>query len=278
MIQNNKVLITGGTGTVGYELVKQLSEKCCNEIIIYSRNEISQVEMKRIFPNCTYIIGDIRDYKALKRAMKGMNYVFHLAAIKHIPLCEKQSLEALKTNVHGTINVIKACLKNNVRKLIYMSTDKAENPSSFYGMTKLMSENLVKNSGLKYSIVRSGNIFGSSGSVVPLFISQVEKSNCITITDGNMTRFFILVQDLVKYLINACEFGINSDLICDSLKIKDLANAIIFEYGNEKTELKEIGIRPGERMNEFMNGKSSDENLISKEQIVQMLRTWKETI
>lgn len=256
-------LITGGTGTLGQALAEQLGKA-----IIFSRSEIAQVEMKRKYPQHTYIIGDVRDYKALKEATKGVDIVYHLAAIKHITICEDQPKEALKTNVIGTMNVIKACIKNNVQKLVFMSSDKAENPSCFYGMTKLMGENLVKNSGLYYFVYRSGNIFGSSGSVVPLFIKQIKEKNCITLTDGEMTRFFISAKSVAATLAGG---GFH---VPKSIKMADLAYAIKHKYGNQFTEIKEIGMRAGEKKHETLHGQSSEKYLISLDEIEQMLSNW----
>jgi UDP-N-acetylglucosamine 4,6-dehydratase len=261
-----KVLITGGTGTLGQAVAKQLE----GEVIIFSQSEQPQVEMKRRYPDYKYIVGNIRDYKAVKEASKGVDTIYHLAAIKHITICERQPDEALKTNVEGTMNVIKAAQKNNC-KLIFISTDKAEDPSCFYGMTKLMGEHLIQTSGLDCFVMRSGNIFGSSGSVVPLFIKQIKESNTIQLTDGNMTRFFALAEDIAAALIHC------GGLLYMSIKMMDLAECIRIIYGDESTKIIETGIRPGEKMNEILNGVSSDYYLSEREHIFKMLTEWEKS-
>lgn len=260
-------LITGGTGTLGQALAKQLGTS-----IIYSRNEVAQVEMKRKFPEHRYIIGDIRDYKALKEATKGVENVYHLAAIKHITICEQQPLEAIKTNVLGTMNVIRACEKNKVKKLVFMSTDKAENPSCFYGTTKLQGEILVRNSNLVTFIYRGGNIFGSSGSVVPIFIKQIKENNRITLTDGEMTRFFELADDVASSLIG------NRFHQRKSIKMANLASCIKHKYGNQFTEIKEVGARPGEKLHEVLNGRSSEDCQMNEEEIYKMIEQWETSL
>lgn len=257
-------LITGGTGTLGQAVAKRLQD-----VKIFSRHAVDQEEMKRHYPNYKYIIGCIRDYDAIYEAMENVDIVYHFAAIKHINICEQQPMEALKTNVIGTMQVIKACKDRKVKKIVFISTDKAENPTSFYGLTKAMGENLIINSGLGYHIVRSGNIFGSSGSVVPLFIKQINDYNCITLTKGDMTRFFILPDDLAKCLIE----GTSPAYI--TIRIGDLAECIAKVYGDDFTDIKEIGSRPGEKLHETLNGVSSEKRNISKDKIHKLLDQWK---
>lgn len=251
MYKNKRILITGGTGSLGYELVKQLRDFDCREIIVFSRNEVAQIEMKRKYTDVIYTIGDIRDKSSIKKACKGVDVVFHLAAIKHVPICEKQPLEAIKTNIIGTNNVIESC--NG--KLISMSTDKAVNPSCVYGYTKAISESLVlNNNGIN---IRSGNIWGSSGSVVPFFINQIKFKNNITLTDGEMTRFFILPNDLVRFMLETVELRPSGTYFPSnmySFRMRDVAEMLLEKYGNKMATISEIGARPGEKTHESLDG------------------------
>lgn len=255
-----KVLITGGTGTIGRALAEQLGTA-----IIFSRNEKNQVEMQREFPNCEYILGDVRDYKAIKEAAKGVNKIYHLAAIKHIDICEKQPLEALKTNVFGTYNVIKAAKKNGC-KVVFMSTDKAENPTSVYGATKLLAEIAIERAGFR--AVRSGNIFGSSGSVIPFFIKKVREENIIPLTDGSMTRFWILAEDICMALIEGKRGAFMS------FTMSSIAEAVKKLYGNSETRIIEVGKRAGEKIHETIYGDCSADNISPDYELIEMFKKW----
>jgi UDP-N-acetylglucosamine 4,6-dehydratase/5-epimerase len=283
MYKGNRVLVIGGTGTVGQELVKQLIDYDCREIRIFSRSEVSQVEMKHKFLIPNYVIGDVRDYKALNKVMKDITYVFYLAAIKHVDICERQPEEALKTNIDGVSNLIKAALKNRTKRVIYLSTDKAINPNNFYGATKLIAEKLILHANSYYITnfvgVRSCNVFGSSGSVIPVFINQLKKFNQILLTNGEMTRFFISVQELVKMCLKVCESFEKLDIYSvsgKSFKMRDVAEVCCDLYGDITSVIKEIGLREGERMHEFLNGKSSENCIEGREEIIKMFKQWKE--
>lgn len=264
MIANSRILITGGTGTLGQELSKQLLAYNSKEIIIYSRNEVSQVEMRRSFPELTYVIGDIRDRKALRKALKNIDIVFHLAAIKHVRICEDQPIEAVKTNILGTQNII----DNFNGRLVFMSTDKAVNPMSIYGYTKAISEKNVLNFGGVN--IRSGNIFGSSGSVVPFFINQVKTKNILTLTNPEMTRYFIKVNDLALFMLNAVfnKSGTYFPQDMRSYKMVDLAKVIVRLYGNAETKIIEVGAGNGEKLHESLDGICySNESLSDAEEL-----------
>jgi FlaA1/EpsC-like NDP-sugar epimerase len=251
MFSGSSVLITGGTGTLGYELVKQLQDFKCYEIAVFSRNEVSQVEMKRRFPNVNYIIGDVRDRKIVKKACKGVDFVFHLAAIKHVCTCEKQPMEAVKTNIQGTQNIADACRG----KLVSMSTDKAVNPTSVYGYTKAIGESIILAAG--GINIRSGNIFASSGSVVPLFIKQARMRQNITLTNGEMTRFFITKEELVKFMLNITteeSTGTFWPKDMQAYKMRDIAETIIKLYGGSAQGIIESGECGGEKMHESLDG------------------------
>lgn len=260
MVKEKVCLITGGTGYLGHELAKQFLSNGAKEVIIYSRNEASQVAMKEKFrnKNLRFVIGDIRDERAIIEACKDVDIVIHTAALKHITVCELQPEEAVKTNIIGTINVINACIANKVRIFVNISTDKVVNPTCFYGRSKAISEGLTvlannRTEHTDFINVRCGNILASTGSVVPLFISQIEKNNEITITNPKMTRFFMPVDELVENILKCmriCDRGETFIFYMNSFTIKDLAGAIIDLYGKKNTKIKEIGERPGEKLHE----------------------------
>jgi FlaA1/EpsC-like NDP-sugar epimerase len=262
MFANSTILITGGTGSWGHELVQQLLPHNPHKIIIYSRNESSQVAMKREFENSRlhFCIGDVRDKEAISRACEGVDYVFHLAALKHVPVCEDQPYEALKTNVVGTQNVIEAAIENKVKKVINISTDKAANPSNFYGMTKAIGEKLIVYANLlseetKFVNVRGGNVLGTNGSVIHLFIKQIREKNRIGITDKNMTRFFMTKQEAIKLMLRGAEVGQGGEIFVITMptcKIMDLAEVLIEELGHRDVEIVELGVRPGEKIHEIL--------------------------
>jgi UDP-N-acetylglucosamine 4,6-dehydratase len=262
MFHDKTILVTGGTGSWGYELIQQLLPQQPKKIIIFSRNESSQVAMKRFFEDTRLIfcIGDIRDKEALFRACEGVDYVFHLAALKHVPVCEDQPYEALKTNVLGTQNVIEAAIGNDVKKVIYISTDKAANPSNFYGMTKAIGEKLIVYANLlmtktKFVCIRGGNVLGTNGSVIHLFMKQIEEKNQIGITDKNMTRFFLTMQDAIKLLFKAADESKGGEIfvmMMPTCKIIDLAEVLIESLGKKNVDIVELGIRPGEKIHEIL--------------------------
>ncbi|MNU43679.1 UDP-N-acetylglucosamine 4,6-dehydratase [compost metagenome] len=262
MFNNQVILVTGGTGSWGYELIKQLLPQQPKEIIIYSRSESTQVAMSRAFEDdrLTFRIGDIRDKEALTAACKNVDYVFHLAALKHVPVCEDQPYEALKTNVIGTQNVIDAAMDNDVKKVIYISTDKAANPSNFYGMTKAIGEKLIVYANLlptrtKFVCVRGGNVLGTNGSVVHLFMNQIEQKRQVRITDLKMTRFFLTLPDAIKLLFKASVESLGGEIFVMTMptcKIVDLAEVLIEASGKENVEIIETGTRPGEKIHEIL--------------------------
>jgi len=262
MFTNKRILITGGSGSWGNELTTQLLEKKPKEIIIYSRGELAQVNMQRKFRNdkIKYIIGDVRDYYTLKRSLKDVDYVFHLAALKHVPVCEYQPQEAIKTNIDGTTNLINAAIECGVKKVIDVSTDKACSPINLYGMTKAVGEKLIIQANLltedtKFVCVRGGNVLGSNGSVLPFFINQIKEFNEITITDKTMTRYFLTLSEAITLLFQASIKGVGGEIFVmnmPSFYITDLAEVLIERFGNTETAIKEIGIREGEKIDEML--------------------------
>jgi FlaA1/EpsC-like NDP-sugar epimerase len=262
IFKNQIIFITGGSGSWGNELTFQLLKFNPKQIIIYSRGEIAQVAMKRKFlnPKIKFIIGDIRDYAALKKATKNVDYIFHLAALKHVPICEEQPDEAIKTNIIGTQNLIDAAVENKVKKVIDVSTDKACSPLNLYGMTKSVGERLIQhahqeNTNIYFQVIRGGNALGSNGSVVPFFIDQIKRFNKIIITDTNMTRFFITLSEAINLLFISANSTYSGGLFVmkmPSCKIIDLAKILIKYYGNKDTKIEKIGAKQGEKIHEVL--------------------------
>lgn len=262
-MNNKTILITGGTGSWGRELVARLLEREPKEIRIFSRNEALQVEMQQEFnhhPKLTFIIGDIRDQDEIMQACQNVDYIYHLAALKHVPICEQQPDSAMKTNVIGTSNVIQAAIKNEVDKVIYVSTDKASHPSSTYGMTKAIGEKLIVHANLregntKFVCVRSGNVLGSAGSVVPIFKQRIEQGLDINLTDARMTRFFLTIEDAITLLLKATEESRGGEVYVTKMpacNIKDLAEVLIQELSTTSIKINETGARPGESLSEAL--------------------------
>jgi UDP-N-acetylglucosamine 4,6-dehydratase len=256
------VLISGGSGSWGKELTRQLLLKNPKEIIIFSRGEISQVDMARSFTDSRikYIIGDVRDKEAIEGVMHGVDYVFQLAALKHVPICENQPREAIKTNILGTWNLIDAAIKHKVKKFIDVSTDKAADPSNLYGMTKAIGEKLTIQSNLltkdtDFICIRGGNVLGTNGSLVPYVIDQIKRTNRVKVTNEQMTRFFLTLPQAIELLFYAVEQGIGGEtyvMNMPSFKIIDLVNLLVNFYGNKDTKIDIIGIREGEKIHEVL--------------------------
>ena len=266
-----KILITGGTGSWGNELVTQLLEDddSIHQIRIYSRSEHRQVEMKRKFnfhPKLKFIIGDVRDKNILTLAMTDIDVVFHLAALKHVPVCEENTWEAVLTNVIGTQNVIEAAIKNNVSTVVDVSTDKAVDPFNLYGVTKACGEKLMINANFNYSFdsvqrktrficVRGGNVIGTNGSVIPLFKKQLEESNSITITEPHMTRYLMSTKQAIQLLLTAVDKSVGGELFVMKMPattVGTIAETMIDLFGNAKSKVVHIGARPGEKLHEIL--------------------------
>ena len=254
------ILVTGGTGSFGKKFIEvMLREHQPKKIIVYSRDELKQHEMRVTgfnHPTLRYFIGDVRDRERLVRAMHAVDIVVHAAALKQVPACEYNPMEAIKTNIMGTANVVESALDAGVKKVMALSTDKAVNPVNLYGATKLAAEKLVVQSnayaaGLatRYSCVRYGNVVGSRGSVVPLFLMQ-RASGKLTITDDRMTRFWLSLEQGVHFVINCIEQMEGGEVFVPkipSTTVIDLARAIA-----PQAEIEIIGIRPGEKLHEVL--------------------------
>jgi len=255
------VLITGGTGSFGRACVKKLLEEHRPAVVrVYSRDELKQWDMAREFKDhvaLRFLIGDVRDAGRLRRALEGVDVVIHAAALKHVPACEYNPVDAVRTNVDGSINVINAALDNNVPWVVALSTDKAVNPVNMYGATKLCAERLFIQSNsyrgsrreTRFSVVRYGNVLGSRGSVVPLFTEQRERGE-VTITDKRMTRFWITLPDAVDFVLASIATMQGGEIFVPklpSMTISELAYAIAPD-----AKQKIIGLRPGERLSETL--------------------------
>ncbi|HEB65802.1 MAG TPA: UDP-N-acetylglucosamine 4,6-dehydratase (inverting) [Chloroflexi bacterium] len=254
------VLVTGGTGSFGKTFIRtMLDEYQPAKIIVYSRDELKQHEMRQKgfnHPSLRYFIGDVRDKERLYRAMQGVDVVVHAAALKQVPACEYNPMEAVKTNILGSSNVVDAALDAGVKRVLALSTDKAVNPVNLYGATKLAAEKLVVQSNAyaagketRFSCVRYGNVVGSRGSVVPVFLRQREQG-VLTITDERMTRFWLSLQQGVHFVIRCIEEMQGGEVFVPkipSTKVIDLARAIAPE-----AKIKTIGIRPGEKLHEIL--------------------------
>lgn len=261
MFDNKNILITGGTGSFGKKYTQKLLQNYTpKRLIIYSRDELKQYEMAQEFNNpcMRYFIGDVRDMKRLQEAMRGVDIVIHAAALKHVPVAEYNPMECIKTNINGAQNVIQAAMDNEVDKVIALSTDKAANPINLYGSTKLASDklfvaanNMVGKRRTRFSVVRYGNVIGSRGSVVPFFQKCLsEKKETLPITDPNMTRFLITLDQGVEFVLKNFERMHGGEIFVPkipSMKIVDLAKALAPDLEHEI-----IGIRPGEKMHEVM--------------------------
>jgi len=262
-LNGKSILITGGTGSFGKEFTKTIFTRWPNvkRLVIYSRDEQKQYNMaleypESKYPAVRYFIGDVRDYVRLKRAFEGIDYVIHAAAMKHVHIAEYNPDECVKTNIGGAENVIRAALETNVQNVVALSTDKACAPINLYGATKLASDklfiaanNIKGDKDLKFSVVRYGNVMGSNGSVIPFFLKKQE-TGVIPITDPNMTRFNISLEDGVQMVMHALEVAWGGELFVPkipSYKITEVAKAI---GPNCKHEI--IGIRPGEKVHEEM--------------------------
>ncbi|UWY28632.1 polysaccharide biosynthesis protein [Flavobacterium sp. TR2] len=261
-IQNKILLITGGTGSFGHAVLKRfLHTDHFKEIRIFSRDEKKQDDMRNQLKNdkLKFYIGDVRDYNSIERAMRGVDYVFHAAALKQVPSCEFFPLEATKTNVFGTQNVIDAAGINKVKKVICLSTDKAAYPINAMGISKALMEKVAVAASRNLTdttvcLTRYGNVMASRGSVIPLFLKQIKENSPITITDPNMTRFLMSLDEAVELVLFAFENGNPGDLFVNKAPagtIGDLAQALK-EMCNADNEIKIIGTRHGEKLYETL--------------------------
>ncbi|NPE27399.1 polysaccharide biosynthesis protein [Methanococcoides sp. SA1] len=264
LFKDSKILITGGTGSIGNELVKYfLDHEEPSVIRIFDQNESemfyfqNEISRHKHFKNVRFLIGDVRDKERLKRAFEGIDYVFHTAAYKHVRSSEYNPSEAVKTNVLGVQNVIDACIENNVKKMIFTSSDKAVNPNNTMGATKLLGEKLMTaanyHSGRNtiFACTRFGNVMGSRGSVIPLFKKQIETGNPVTLTNPDMTRFMMSKSQAVKLIVTAMERALGGEVFIFKmpvLKIMDLAECMVEEISDSTANIEIVGNKPGETL------------------------------
>ena len=267
--KETEVLITGGTGSLGKTITKTLLTKYRPKgIRIYSRDEFKQWQMKNELEaegykgNVSFLIGDVRDKNRLDRALNKVNLVFNTAAMKHVPACEYNQIEAVKTNIHGSENIIDCAIDNGVSLVMHVSTDKAVYPVNLYGSTKTVAEKLFLHGnnyagghGTKFSVCRYGNVIGSRGSIIPLFVEQVKKG-IITLTDKRMTRFWITLQKVADFIIHNSMITTGNEIfipVMPSIRITDLTDATIQVVNSEFfIQIQEIGIRKGEKLHECL--------------------------
>ncbi len=262
MLTNSTILITGGTGSFGHTFVPMtLAKYNPKKLIIYSRDEMKQWEMAKLFKGddrVRFFIGDVRDRERLYRALDGVDYVVHAAATKIVPTAEYNPFECVKTNINGAMNLVDASIDRGIKRLVALSTDKASSPVNLYGATKLCSDKLfiagnsyAGGKNTRFAVVRYGNVMGSRGSVIPFFITQA-KDGVLTITDKRMTRFMISLEQGVQLVWHAFDDMEGGEIYVKkipSMNICDIARAV-----SESARLKEIGIRPGEKLHEQMIG------------------------
>ena len=263
MLEGKKILITGGTGSLGTALTKKLLETNVDTIRIFSRDEWKQVKMQSEFTDkrLRFLIGDIRDKERLSRALKDVNIVIHAAALKQMPIAEYNPFEAVKTNIIGTQNLIEACLDNNVELVLAIGTDKAVSPVNTYGATKFLMERLFVSANfykgdqkIKFLCVRYGNVLGSRGSIVPVFVNQIKTGKKITVTDPTMTRFNISMDEALNLIFRVLRNGKGGEIFVPKLKayrVGDMKDAIM-EGLNSNVKSEIISIRPGEKIHEFL--------------------------
>lgn len=280
------VLVTGGTGSIGSEIVRQLLKTKAKQIRIFSRDEHKQHEMKNELGHddrLRFLIGDIRDKERMDFAFEGVDIVFHAAALKHVPVCEYNPFEAVKTNIIGTQNVIENALHHDVEKVLAISTDKAADPSSVLGASKLMMERLITAANAtigqkrtRFASVRFGNVLNSRGSVIDLWKRQIEAGESVTVTDKRATRFFMDIPSAVKLVFSSLGTMQGGEIFVLKMKparlVIDFAKEAIAKYGSGKSvPIKLIGLRPGEKLHETLMTEDESEHAVELKEIFVIL-------
>lgn len=263
MFDNKVLMVTGGTGSFGHTVLKRFLDTNVREIRIFSRDEKKQEDMRIELANdkVKFYIGDVRDSDSLSQAMKGVDYIFHAAALKQVPSCEFYPMEAVKTNILGTENVLNAAIANSVKRVVFLSTDKAVYPINAMGISKAMAEKVVvaksrsiPEGGPVVCCTRYGNVMASRGSVIPLFIKQMQANEALTVTDPNMTRFLMSLEDSVDLVLHAFEYAQQGDIFVQKAPastLTDLAQALK-ELFDSNSPVKVIGTRHGEKLYESL--------------------------
>lgn len=264
MFQNKNLLITGGTGSFGNAVLNRFLETDIAEIRIFSRDEKKQDDMRKRYsnPKLKFYIGDVRDYNSILNATRGVDYIFHAAALKQVPSCEFHPMEAVKTNVLGTENVLEAAIQNEVKRVVCLSTDKAVYPINAMGISKAMMEKVMvaksRNVDFYKTVIcgtRYGNVMASRGSVIPLFVDQIREGKALSITDPNMTRFMMTLADAVDLVLYAFEHGNNGDMFVQkapAATVEILAKALTELVGKPDHPINVIGTRHGEKLFEAL--------------------------
>lgn len=287
-MNKQELLITGATGSLGKTLINEiLTNYKPKGIRVFSRDELKQTELKKqldkTFPKApiSFLIGDVKDLARIKLAMEDVDIVIHAAALKHVPVCEENPFEAVQTNVIGSQNVIAAALKNKVKKVMGVSTDKSVMATNLYGATKMVAEKLFIHSNIysggrnpKFSCCRYGNVIGSRGSAIPLFKKQVNETGVITLTDERMTRFWISLPNAAKFVLQAIQDMKGGEVfipLMDSCRMIDVAN--IIGENNGTYEIKNIGIRPGEKLHEVLISEEESEFVELGEKYYKIVKT-----
>lgn len=263
MFKNKVLMITGGTGSFGNTVLNRFLHSDVSKIIVFSRDEKKQEDMRIALnnPKLKFHIGDTRDYESISRAMSGVDYVFHAAALKQVPSCEFYPMEAVKTNIIGAENVLNAAIENNVKRLVFLSTDKAVYPINAMGISKAMGEKVlvaksrtIGANGPVMCATRYGNVMASRGSVIPLFVEKIKAGLSLTLTDPKMTRFLMSLEDSVDLVLHAFEYGEQGDTFVQKAPASSIENLAIAikELFESNVEIKLIGTRHGEKLFESL--------------------------
>ena len=260
-ISNKTILITGGPGSFGNRVAAYLEQQNPKKIVIYSRDEKKQYEMQKANPHYHYTIGDVRDYDRVFQSMKGLDFVFHAAALKHVPACENYPFEAVKTNILGSENMCRAAIARGVEAVVALSTDKAVKPVNAMGISKSMMEKIVCSQNMyqqdtRFACVRYGNVMGSRGSVIPLFSKLIAEGKPLTLTVPEMTRFMMTLDESVELVLHALTNSKGGEVFvkkAPAATVQFLAETMLKKYGDgDLSKIKVVGIRPGEKMDEVL--------------------------
>jgi len=287
--RDKKILITGGTGTIGSAILKNVLKFKPRRVTIFSRDEMKHYNMSASYEdhdNVEFVVGDVRNTESLQSACRDIDIIFHLAALKQVPICDKHPFEAVMTNIHGTMNVARVALRVGAEKLIYVSTDKAVHPSGVMGATKLIAEKIIVQAaagsrhGQTFCNVRFGNVLNSRGSVIPKIVTQLKQGGPVTLTDPRMTRFLMDIDETINLLFEACTIANGGEtfvLKMKAVRVEELIKAIIAEsaseldYDPESVEIKVTGIRSGEKLHEELVSNEELDRTIEMERMMVIL-------
>ncbi len=297
MFKEKKVLVIGGTGTIGVSLVREILKYSPEVVRVLSRDEYNQFVVSQMFnktDNLRFLIGDVRDKERIRKAMEDIDIVFNLAAMKHVPACEYNPFEAVKTNIMGVQNIIEAAIETGVSRVVYTSSDKAISPTNTMGATKLVAERLMiaanyykGNRNVAFASVRFGNVMGSRGSVIPLIKRQIREGKDVTITDRNMTRFMMSIESAVNLTLDAAKMAVGGEIFVLKMpvvKIGDFIEVFVEEYCKannlqfDDSRIKIIGLRPGEKRYEELMTYEESKNAYELENMYVVLPEYGEGV